>query len=134
VLTLDVNPILNVSDMRASFDWFARLGWSKGWDWGDPPAFGAVRSGEYQIFLCLEGQGGRGVWMSLWVDDVDPIHRRCLAEGITVAKPPTNEPWGVREMHIVHPDGHTFRISQDIHGHGHGHEHDHEHPHTHDHG
>ena len=26
--------------------------------------------------------------------------------------PPTNEPWGVREMHVRHPDGHVFRISQ----------------------
>jgi hypothetical protein len=23
-------------------------------------------------------------------------------------------PWGVREMHVRHPDGHVFRISQGI--------------------
>jgi hypothetical protein len=23
-------------------------------------------------------------------------------------------PWGVREMHVRHPDGHVFRISQEI--------------------
>jgi hypothetical protein len=28
--------------------------------------------------------------------------------------PPTDEPWGVREMHIRHPDGHVFRISKGI--------------------
>jgi hypothetical protein len=52
--------------------------------------------------------------------------------------PPTDEPWGVREMHVVHPDGHTFRISQPAphdhdhepdHGHDHDHAHDHPHPH-----
>ena len=26
--------------------------------------------------------------------------------------PPTDEPWGVREMHVRHPDGHVFRISK----------------------
>ena len=26
------------------------------------------------------------------------------------ARPPTDEPWGVREFHLRHPDGHTFRI------------------------
>jgi hypothetical protein len=69
-----LNPILNVSDLPASFAWFRRLGWEKAWDWGDPPTFGAVRSGDCEIFLCLEGQGGRGMWMSLWVDDVGAIH------------------------------------------------------------
>jgi hypothetical protein len=24
----------------------------------------------------------------------------------------TNEPWGVREMHVRHPDGHVFRIGR----------------------
>lgn len=25
--------------------------------------------------------------------------------------PPTDEPWGMREFHLVHPDRHTFRVS-----------------------
>jgi uncharacterized glyoxalase superfamily protein PhnB len=125
-----VTPILNVSDLRASFDWFEQLGWSKSWDWGDPPTFGAVCAGDCEIFLCQDGQGGRGrssvkatfgpdgdetgdkgVWMSVWVDDVDAIHRHSLARGVEVAWPPTDMPWGVREMHVRHPDGHVFRIS-----------------------
>jgi len=36
----------------------ARL--EKGWDWGDPPCFGGVCSGECEIFLCENAQGGRG--------------------------------------------------------------------------
>jgi catechol 2,3-dioxygenase-like lactoylglutathione lyase family enzyme len=121
---------LNVSDIQASFAWFEKLGWKKGWDWGDPPTFGGVCSGECEIFLCLDGQGGRGksdapttefnedagngVWMSIFVDNVDEIHDRCLKEGIEITWPPTNEPWGVREMHVRHPDGHVFRISQSM--------------------
>jgi hypothetical protein len=30
---------------------------------------------------------------------------------MTVTHPPTNEVWGVREFHLRHPDGHTFRVS-----------------------
>ena len=34
-----VVPILNVTDVEASFAWFARLGWSKAFEWdGDDPA------------------------------------------------------------------------------------------------
>lgn len=128
-----ITPILNVSDIGQSFAWFERLGWEKRWDWGDPPGFGAVHSGECEIFLCQDGQGGRGrgsnastfgeqrgdtadkgVWMSIWVDDVDDVHRHCAAQGLEIVLEPADMPWNVREMHIRHPDGHVFRVSQDI--------------------
>ena len=115
-------PILNVSNLLDSFAWFDKLGWTKKWDWveGDgPPTFGAVGSGDCEIFLCLNCQGGRGrdqgVWMSIWIDDVDALHTVCQREGIEVLLPPRSEPWGVREMHVRHPDGHVFRITQPAH-------------------
>ncbi len=124
-----VTPILNVTSIMDSFAWFEKLGWKKGFDWGDPISFGAVCSGECEIFLCQGAQGGRGksplavthaqgeagdkgVWLWIRVDDVDRVHERCLAEGLDVTWPPTDEPWGVREMHVRHPDGHVFRVSQ----------------------
>jgi len=125
-----VTPILNVSDLAESVEWFERLGWKKLWDWGDPPDFGAVSSGKVEIFLCRNGQGGRGrgtntatfteddndkgCWMSIWVEDVDAIHQHCLANDIEVTMRPTDFPWNTRELHIRHPDGHVFRISQGI--------------------
>jgi hypothetical protein len=42
----------------------------------------------------------RGVWMSIWVDDVDAVHRRCLEQGLDVTWPPTDMSWNVREMHV----------------------------------
>ena len=128
-----LTPILNVSDIQQSFDWFQKLGWKKAWDWGDPPSFGGVCSGKCEIFLCRDGQGGRGrgrnastfgeaggesadkgSWMSIWVDDVDKVHRHCVEEDIEIVFEPADMPWGVREMHIRHPDGHVFRVSQGI--------------------
>jgi len=103
------------------------------WDWGTPPTFGAVGSGNCNIFLCQGAQGGRGrgtntttfqkegdevsdkgVWMSVWVDDVDSMHKQCVAAGLEVTFPPNNMPWHVREMHLRHPDGHVFRVSQGL--------------------
>jgi len=52
--------------------------------------------------------------MSIWVDDVDSVHRHCLERGLEVTWPPTDMPWNVREMHVRHPDGHVFRISQGL--------------------
>lgn len=128
-----LTPILNVSNIVESFAWFEKLGWTKGWDWGTPPTFGGVCSGKFEIFLCQGAQGGRGrssltrtggdggsddaekgVWMSIWVEDVDAVHQTCVERGLDVTYPPTDEPWGVREMHVRHPDGHVFRISKGV--------------------
>jgi hypothetical protein len=117
VIANELTPILNVSDIQQSFAWFEKLGWQKAWEWGSPPTFGAVCSGNCQIFLCLGGQGGRaenGSWMSIWVDDVDAVHQHCAKEGLEITWPPTDMPWNVREMHVRHPDGHVFRIGRGI--------------------
>ena len=67
-----VTPILNVSSVRDSQTWFARVGWRAGFSWpdgeGETPTFGSA---------CSD----------------------------------TDEPWGVREFHLRHPDGHMFRVS-----------------------
>ncbi len=59
-----VVPILNVSDVEASVAWFGKLGWDKGFEWrlapDGPVEFGAVTAGGSEIFLCHDGQGGRG--------------------------------------------------------------------------
>jgi len=133
MLAHGLTPILNVSSFPESVEWFEKLGWKKGWDWGTPPTFGGVCSGKCEIFLCEGSQGGRGkgsnastfgeddgvrqdkgVWMSVWVEDVDAVHRECIAQGIEVVWPPTDMPWNVREMHVRHPDGHVFRISRGL--------------------
>jgi catechol 2,3-dioxygenase-like lactoylglutathione lyase family enzyme len=128
-----VTPILNVSDVEASVAWFEKMGWRQGFLWrdnpGDPVSFGSVcADGDAEIFLCLDGQGSRGtimpahpgddrtdgVWMSWWVEGaatVDALHARALQHGLVVTYPPTEEPWGVREFHLRHPDGHMFRVS-----------------------
>ena len=132
-----VVPILNVSDIAESVAWFRKLGWHPGFQWrsteGGPVDFGAVTEDDNEIFLCRDGQGGRGrgantatggpgadqradqgMWVSIWVDDVDAVHERCVAEGLEITHPPTDEPWNVREFHVRHPDGHVFRISREV--------------------
>jgi catechol 2,3-dioxygenase-like lactoylglutathione lyase family enzyme len=117
VTAVELTPILNVSDFEASVAWFEKVGFRPGFRWsaepGAPATFGAVLWGEIEIFLCLGAQGGRGddgAWMSIFVDDVDAVHERCARAGLDVIRPPANEPWGVREFHLRHPDGHVLRI------------------------
>jgi len=130
-----VTPMLNVSDVPASIEWFESLGWSRGFTWpqddpqpGFAPSFGSVCAGDAEIFLCKDAQGSRGmimpcvpgddrtdgVWMSWWLDnpaEVDALHETALNLGLIVTYPPTDTLRGVREFHLRHPDGHTIRVS-----------------------
>ena len=118
---IELTPILNVSDFDASVAWFEEIGFQPGFRWTDAASnstgFGAVIWGQIEIFLCVNGQGGRGehgAWMSIFVDDVDAVYDRCVAVGHEILHEPRDEPWGVREFHVRHPDGHVLRIGTGI--------------------
>jgi uncharacterized glyoxalase superfamily protein PhnB len=116
-----LTPVLNVSNVPASLDWFESLGWERGFAWDDEggmrspkPTFASVQAGEAEIFLCLDDQGARPVWMSWFLasrDELDAAYARAIEHGCEISMEPTDEPWGMREFHLRHPDGHTFRVS-----------------------
>ena len=114
-----VVPVLDVSDLAASLEWFAALGWTT--TWTDPdddgrPGFAAVQSGRCQLFLCRDGQGGRdegGAWLAVFVADVDAVAALAARVGAEVLEPPEERSWGVREMRLRHPDGHVLRVIQE---------------------
>lgn len=102
-------------------------------DANGPARFASVGAGEIEIFLCKDGQGLRGgrppvpgsddgagaTWMTLWLRtprEVDEAWERAKKAGATVVAPPVNEPWGVRELRLAHPDGHVFRVSAHVRG------------------
>jgi hypothetical protein len=71
-----LTPILNVSNIQQTLAWFEKLGWTKAWDWGDPPTFGGVCSGECEIFLCQgekieTGNRGKGEWEQIYCKCVE---------------------------------------------------------------
>jgi predicted enzyme related to lactoylglutathione lyase len=112
-----VIPILNVKDFAASMDYYVNmLGFSKKWDWGTPPTFGCVTRGKVQIFFCQGGQGKPGMWMSIFMDDVDALFEEYKTSGAIIRQPPTNMPWGTREMNIEDLDGHRFRMGSEATG------------------
>jgi catechol 2,3-dioxygenase-like lactoylglutathione lyase family enzyme len=105
-------PILNVKNFAASIDYYVnKLGFKKEWDWGHPPNFGCVGRGEAQIFLCEGGQGQPGMWISIFLKDVDALHEEYKKSGAIIMEPPRNYPWGSREMLVEDLDGHRLRMT-----------------------
>ncbi len=106
-----VVPVLNVRNFADSMDYYLNeLGFSKKWEWGDPPTFGCVTRGKVSIFLCEGAQGQPGTWMSIFTEDVDTLHEEYLKSGAIIRLAPTNMPWGTREMNVEDLDGHRFRM------------------------
>ena len=93
-----VTPVLNVSHVGQSFAWFEILGWQRGFSWNDCGMIGA----------------GKDAKDSNEHGDADALHEIAVKNGMIVTYPPTDEPWGVREFHLRHPDGHMFRVSAGI--------------------
>jgi catechol 2,3-dioxygenase-like lactoylglutathione lyase family enzyme len=47
--------------------------------------------------------GDTAIWLQ--VRDVDVEHDRLARLGVTITRPPRDEPWGLRELWLADPDG-----------------------------
>lgn len=104
-------PIFTVDDLKASERYFEdKLGFKLDWEDGKPPDFASLTRSHLTVFLCERCQGTRGAWMYSVVRDVDKLHADLKQRGAIIARPPKDEPWGMREMHVADPDGNTIRF------------------------
>ena len=107
-------PILNVKNVPRSLAYYVeKLGFRKEWDWGAPPSFACVQRDQVRIFLCQDGQGAPGTWISIFVQDVDALYEDYKRNGAVIRQAPTNLPWGLREMNVEDPDGHRLRLGSE---------------------
>jgi len=108
-------PILTVRSLKASQAYYRdALGFKLDWDHGDPPDFGSVSRSDSQLFLCQGCQGTPGSWMMIFTRDVDKLHEELVSRKARIKMPPTNMPWGLREMQVEDPDGNVIRFGSAI--------------------
>ena len=64
-----------------------------------------------QISVATDGGSGTPVPdYSIEVDNLDEIHRQCVAAGMEIEYGPINEPWGVRRFYVRDPFGRLLNI------------------------
>ena len=112
------NPVLAVHDLELTAGWFIRV---LGCDRSDPApgdwVFCTAGAVTFMLGRCRDAVpasslGDHSYVAYLTVDAVEDFHARAVAEGAEVLKPPTDEPWGRREMGLRSPDGHRFMLGQ----------------------
>ena len=108
-------PIFPVADVVATVRYYRDvLGFSEEWVWGEPPDFACVARDEVELFLSLTTQRvASGSWLSIFVQDVDALYEDYKTRGAIIRQPPTEYPWGMREMNVEDLDGHRFRLGTD---------------------
>jgi catechol 2,3-dioxygenase-like lactoylglutathione lyase family enzyme len=106
-------PILNVRSLRASQAYYRdKLGFKVDWEHGEPPSFGQVSRGDFVLFLCEQCLSSPGAWSMTFTANVDKLHEELAQRGASIRQPPRDEPWGLREMQVVDPDGNVIRFGQ----------------------
>src|SRR5437667_8683023 len=112
------NPVLAVHDLDISARWFTRVLECERTD-PDPGNWAFCRAGTVTFMLgrCPGAMpavelGDHSYIAYLDVEGVDEFYVRAVAEAADVLKPPTDEPWGRREMGLRSPDGHRFMLGR----------------------
>ena len=60
--------------------------------------------------MCQGCQGNPGAWIMTFARDVDALYKELLERKAIIRMPPTDMPWGLREMHVADPDGNVIRF------------------------
>ena len=63
---------------------------------------------------ALKIEGGPRVLLAAGVEDVDAAYEELKAKGVTLLRPPTDQPWGLRTAHFADPEGNLWEINQSI--------------------
>ena len=76
---------------------------------GDDPVHRTLIAGETALTVYREPGtrpgGGQNACLAFTVADVDAVYARLLRDGVPVLEPPTDRPWGARNLCALDPDG-----------------------------
>ncbi|MEM7181508.1 MAG: glyoxalase superfamily protein [Spirochaetota bacterium] len=123
---ISITPILCVTDLPKSLKYYEEvLQFCIDWTWsededfaeGTEPTFACVCQGDIAIFLCQQGQGNPGAWLTINVATIEELHSLYLLykeNKAVIRKEPQDYPWGMREMIVEDLDGNTLRVGCSI--------------------
>jgi uncharacterized glyoxalase superfamily protein PhnB len=106
-----IDPILRVEDMSVAVRYYVDVLGFEAAPWGDENFTHVERDGR-GIYLCRGGQGHRGAWVWIGVEDVRPLFETYKERGAIVRREPVRESWAL-EMQIEDPDGNVLRFGSD---------------------
>jgi catechol 2,3-dioxygenase-like lactoylglutathione lyase family enzyme len=97
---------LSVADVRVSAEFYAaKLGFEIAFTEGEPPTFAGVNLDCVQIFLRRGQPAPQGCSVYFVISDADALHAWHRSNGVEVAQPPDDRPYGLRDYTVRDRDG-----------------------------
>jgi catechol 2,3-dioxygenase-like lactoylglutathione lyase family enzyme len=96
-----LHPTLMVADVPAAVDFYtSQIGFDLGFVWGDPMTMAGVNLGSVQIFLEQGKPAPEGCAVNFVVGNADELYEYQRGNGVEVAQPPGDRPYGLRDYTI----------------------------------
>ena len=80
----------------------------------DDPVHQFLPAGETAFTVYNDGSEknnrNENICLAFTVEDVDAMHRRLVEMGVTIVSPPTDRPWGARNLCFLDPDGNSVYL------------------------
>jgi len=106
---------LAVIDIPAAIEFYTkRLGFEKGFTWGDPPTFAGMNLGKVQIFLQKGTPDPKGCCVYFLVDDADALYEFHHAQGIEVAQEIGDREYGIRDYVVRDLNGYYLSFGHHL--------------------
>ena len=110
--------VFTVKDIAASRDYFRdRLGFKIAFEWGQPTFYVGLFADKIRLHLIESSHASRPAGhgaMAVEVDDVDGLHADLARRGAKVAKPPKDQPYGMREFDVADLDGNMIFFGMEL--------------------
>jgi uncharacterized glyoxalase superfamily protein PhnB len=109
--------VLAVHDLSASAEYFIEvLGFEREWAQGGWQ--GLIRDGvRVMLGECPDAAspselGDHGYFGFFSTDGIDELHQQFALANARIISPPSDKPWGWREMAVATPEGHRMMFAQ----------------------
>jgi len=94
---------LAVSDIPGAIDFYVKkLGFEQAFTWGEPPSFAGVNLGKVQMFLAKGAPTPSSETGAVYflVGDADQLYEFHRANGVEIARPIDDRPYGIRDYTV----------------------------------
>ena len=111
---------LATHDMARSVRFYRALGFALRYGGEDAP-FTSFHAGAGYLNLIAQPADRSWSWWGrviFYVRDVDALHARAVAAGLTPDSSPRDAPWGERFFHLTDPEGHELSFAAPLPGAG----------------
>lgn len=108
---------LGTHDMARAVRFYRALGFDDIVHGGEGAAFTSFRVGAGYLNLTAQAANKQWSWWGriiFHVADVDSIHAKALAAGLTPSTAPRDAEWGERYFHLTDADGHELSFARPL--------------------